>query len=155
MTISAFETEGIKPPEPLPINVKQSLSPSSVYAKDTANPTQIVAQDTTDAMLIQAKDTAVPVKILATTTQEKPQPTPLGFVVVAGESQPIAQVETASEPKKPTPAQIWAEILHEVAEEEREAEKNKYLKVRKLEKTEPKTHLTTNFSISGLKPENK
>lgn len=63
-------------------------------------------------------------------------------------------VEDSGE-KQQTPAQIWAEILHEVAEEERIAERNKYLKVRKLEKTEPKVHLNSNFSIAGLKPENK
>lgn len=53
---------------------------------------------------------------------------------------------------------MWAEILHEISEEEREAEdrkNNKYLKVRELEKTEQVVHIGSNFKIAGLKPENK
>jgi hypothetical protein len=55
-----------------------------------------------------------------------------------------------------TPGEILSEILHEVAQEERDAEdkKNKYLKVRNNIKP-PEIHLTPNFKISGLKPENK
>jgi hypothetical protein len=98
-------------------------------------------------MTIQVKHSAVPVKILA----KNIEPEPLGFVI--GSTDKVVKKESKSDVQ--TPAQIWAEIIHEVAEEEREAEKNKYLKVRRLQKTEPKTHLTTNFSISGLKPENK
>ena len=55
-----------------------------------------------------------------------------------------------------TPGQILSEILHEVAAEEREAEdkRNKYLQVRRDVKP-AEIHLTQNFRISGLKPENK
>lgn len=111
--------------EPLPIKMENNFSPSILKAIDTEN---IVLPE----MISE----------------------PLGFAIV----RPEPQVETVTEePKKkePTPAQIWSEILHEVAEEERIAERNKYLKVRKLEKTEPKVHLNSNFSIAGLKPENK
>lgn len=70
--------------------------------------------------------------------------------------QNATQIEKSSNSdKKQTTGQMWANILHEVSREEDERERNKYLKVRKLEKTLDKTSLNSDFSISGLKPENK
>lgn len=115
---------------------KQQQQPLIIKAKDTFTPNNIAVKNV-DGVMIESK-TTTPIKVLASSSEI-----------------PVNVESSKDEPKKQTTGEMWAAILHEVAEEEREAEKNKYLKVRKMEKTEPKTHITTNFSISGLKPENK
>ena len=58
---------------------------------------------------------------------------------------------------KITTGQMWANTLHEVARKTRLLEDNdaNVLKVREYKKTDPILHLRSDFTIAGLKPENK
>ncbi len=64
---------------------------------------------------------------------------------------------SATDENKITTGQMWANTLHEIARKTRLLEDNdpNILKVREYHRTDPILHLKSDFTISGLKPENK